>query len=100
MIAGIISLVLADGDAAAGGSALGLEHDLRGAAFRRAVGMGDHAGHHQPVPVLHGGVSHIGELRLAPGGLAVEPAVGIGGAGMGIVLALLAMEIGSAVSVA
>src|SRR6202008_2367779 len=37
----------------------------------------------QPGPVLHGGVAHIGELRLAPGGLAVKTAVGIARARMG-----------------
>src|SRR5678816_1615103 len=42
----------------------------------------------------------IAELRLPPGSLAVETAVGIAGAGMRVVLALLAVEVGSAVFVA
>src|SRR5271163_3053530 len=78
----------------------GFEHDLRGAALGAAIGVRDHAGHRQPMPVLHGGVAHIGELGLSPRGLAVKPAVGIGRTGMGIVLALLPVEVGAAISVA
>ena len=56
--------------------------------------------HRQPMPVLHGGVDHIAELRLSPGGLAVKTAVRIAGARMRVVLALLAVEVGPAVRVA
>src|ERR1700688_5027479 len=55
MIGRIIRLVLTDRDAVAGGFASRLQHDLRGSAFGGAIGMRDHAGHRQPVPVLHGG---------------------------------------------
>src|SRR6266436_3409531 len=49
----------------------------------------------QPMPVLHGGVAHIAELRLSPGGLAVESAVGIASARMRVVFTLLAVEVGA-----
>jgi len=52
------------------------------------------------MPILHGGVAHVGKLRLPPGGLAVKAAIGIGRARMRVVLALLAMEVGAAVGVA
>src|SRR6266700_236110 len=45
-------------------------------------------------------VTHIAELRLPPGGLAVKTAVGIAGARVRVVLALLSVEIGPAVFVA
>ena len=93
MIGGVIGLVRTGRDAAASGFALGLEHDLRGAALGGAVGLRDHAGHRQPMPVLHGDVAHIGEFSLPPRGLAVEPAVGIGRARMRVVLALLSMKV-------
>src|SRR3984885_2602242 len=48
------------------------------------------------MPVLHGGVAHIAELRLSPGGLAVESAVGIASARMRVVFTLLAVEVGAA----
>src|SRR5271155_966176 len=96
----VIGLIFAHRDAAAGLLGFGLEHDLRSAAFGRAVGERDHAGHRQPMPVLHGGVAHVAELRLAPGGLAVESAVGIAGARMRVVFALLAVELGPAIVVA
>ena len=43
--------------------------------------------------VLHGGVAHIAKLRLPPGGLAIKSAVGVAGTGMGVVLALLTVEV-------
>src|ERR1700704_2494830 len=89
----LIGLIFAHRDAAAGLLGFGLEHDLRSAAFGSAVGERDHAGHRQPMPVLHGGVAHVAELRLSPGGLAIKPAVWVAGTRMGVVLALLAMEV-------
>lgn len=100
MIGGVIGLVFAHRDAAAGRFGFGLEHRLRGAALGRPVGERDHAGHRQPMPVLHGGVSHIAKLRLPPGRLAVKAAVGIGRARMRVVLALLSVEIGPPAGVA
>jgi hypothetical protein len=38
-------------------------------------------------------VAHIGELGFATGCLAIEPAVRVAGAGMGIVLALLSVKV-------
>ncbi len=45
------------------------------------------------MPVLHHGVAHISQLRLAPRGLAIEPAFRVARALMGVVLASLAMEV-------
>src|SRR6266487_1747083 len=100
MIGRVIGLVFAHRDAAAGLLGFGLEHYLRSAALGSPVGEGDPAGHRQPMPILHGSVAHIAELRLPPGGLAVKTAVGIAGARMRVVLALLSVEIGPAVFVA
>jgi hypothetical protein len=97
MIGRVIGLVFAHCDAATGLLGLGLEHHLRSAALGSPVGERDHAGHRQSMPVLHGGVAHIAELRFPPGGLAVKTAVGIAGARMRVVLALLAVEVGPAV---
>src|SRR6266702_85059 len=77
MIGRIIGLVFAHCDAAAGLLGFGLEHHLRSAALGSPVGVRDPAGHRQPMPVLHGSVAHIAELRLPPGGLAVKTAVGM-----------------------
>src|SRR3984893_40569 len=52
------------------------------------------------MPVLHGGVAHIAKLRLPPGRLAIKPAVGVAGTRMGVVLALLAMEVRAVIIVA
>jgi hypothetical protein len=52
------------------------------------------------MPILHGSVAHIAELRLPPGGLAVKTAVGIAGARMRVVLALLSVKIAPAIFVA
>src|SRR5580704_7028999 len=99
MIGRVISLVFAHRDAAAGLLGFGLEHDLRSATLSSAVGERDHSGHRQSMPVLHGGVPHVAKLRLPPGGLAVKPTVGIAGARMRVVLALVSVEIGSAIVV-
>src|ERR1700688_3203388 len=77
MIGGIVRLILTDRNAVAGGFAPGLQHDLRGSALGGAIGVRDHAGHRQAMPVLHGGVAHIAKLCLPPGGLAVKSAVGV-----------------------
>src|SRR4029077_16771927 len=93
VISGIVGLVLTDRDAAAAGFALGLQHNLRGLGPGGAIGMRDHTGHRQTMSVLHGGMAHIAELCLPPGRLAIKPAVWVAGTGMGVVLALLAMEV-------
>src|SRR5229473_4160346 len=92
VIGGIVGFVLTDRDAAAGGFAPGLQHDLRGAALGGAISMRDHAGHCQTMSVLHGGMPHIAELCLPPGRLAIKAAVWVAGTRMGVVLALLAMK--------
>ena len=101
MVSRVIGLIFAHCDAVAGLLGFGLEHDLRSAALGSAVGKGDHAGDRQPMPVLHGGMAHVTELSaFPPGGLAVETAVGIAGACMRVIFALLAVEVGPAVVVA
>src|ERR1017187_6537149 len=100
MIGGIVRLVLTGRDAVAGSFAFGLQHDLRGSAFGGAIGVCNHSGHRQPMPVLHCGVAHIAELCLPPGRLAVKPAVWVAGTRVGVVLALLAMEVGAVVVIA
>src|SRR5712664_4299035 len=100
MIGSLVRVVLTGRDAAAGSFAFGLQHDLRGSAFGGAIGVRDHAGHRQPMPVLHGGVAHIAKLRLPPGGFAVKPAVRVTGTGMSVVLALLAVEVRAVIIVA
>jgi hypothetical protein len=50
----------------------GLEHRLRSAPLSDAGGERDHAGHRQPMPVFHGSMAHIAELRFPPGRLAYE----------------------------
>ena len=93
VVGGIVGLVLTGRDAAAGSFALCFKHDLRGSALGGAIGMGDLAGHRQPILILHRGVAHIAKLRLLPGGLAIKSAVGVAGTGMGVVLALLTVEV-------
>ena len=93
MIGGIIGSVFAHRDAVASRLGFSVEHRLRCTALGGAVGGRDHAGHRQPMPVLHGGVAHIAELRVPAGGLAVKPAVGIGRARMRVILAQLAVEV-------
>src|ERR1700709_247616 len=100
MIGGIVCLVLTGRDTAACGFASRLQHGLRSPAFGGTIGMRDPAGHRQSIPVLHGGVAHIAKLGLAAGRLAIEPAVRVAGTCVGIVLALLAVEVGAIIAVA
>src|SRR6202790_2762293 len=93
MIGRIIRRVLTGRDAAAGSFAPGFKHDLRGSAFGGTIGVRDHAGHRQAMPVLHGGVAHVAEPSLPPGRFAIKPAVWVAGTRVGVVLALLAMEV-------
>src|SRR6186997_2506981 len=100
MIGGIVRLVLTGRDAAACGFASRLQHGLRSPAFGGAIGMRDPAGHRQPMPVLHGSVAHIAEPRLPARRFAIKPAVRVAGTRMGVVLALLAVEVGAIIIVA
>jgi hypothetical protein len=93
VIDGVIGHVLADGDATAAFSGLGLEHVFRRAPLGRSCSMRDPTVRRQTIPVLHCDVSHVAEPGLLPLRLPIEPAVGIGHAGMSIVLALLAVEV-------
>ena len=45
-------------------------------------------------------MAHVAEPGLAAGGLAVQPAIGIAGEGMGIVFVGLAMKVGAIVAIA
>src|SRR4051794_7787365 len=53
-----------------------------------------------PCRLLHGGVAHIAKLGLPAGRLAIKPAVRVAGTRMGLVLALLAVEVGAIIIVA
>src|SRR5271167_3102329 len=92
MIGGVISLVFADRDAVTRFFALGFKHRFAGAPLGRAIGLGDHSGHGQPVPVLHHGMAHIGQLRLTALGLAIKPALRVARALMRVVPSLLTVE--------
>ena len=100
MIGGIVRLVLTGRDAAARGLASRLQHGLRSPALGGAVGMREPAGHRQPILVLHGGVARIAELGLPSGRLAIKPAVRVAATRIGVVLALLVVEIGAIIVVA
>ena len=89
----IIGLVRACRDAMTNGLALGFQHGLRGAPFRRAIGLCDDPCHRKPVPVLHGDMTHVAEPRLPPRRLAIETALRIGRARMRLVRAFLAAKI-------
>src|SRR5664279_4401054 len=83
----------ADRNTMTNGFAFGFQHGLRGAAFGRAIGLCNRARHGKPVPVFHGHVAHVAELRLPPSRLAIETALRIGCARMRHVRALLAAKI-------
>lgn len=61
MIGRIVCFVLTGRDA--------VTDSLRSSALGSAIGMRHHAGHHQPIPVLHGGVADIAKLGLPPAAL-------------------------------
>src|SRR6516164_5648270 len=67
MVSSVICFVFAHRNASAELLDFGLEHRLRSAPLSGAGGERDHAGHRQPLPVLHRGVAHVAELRLPPG---------------------------------
>src|SRR5258707_13504435 len=88
MVSSVIGFVFAYRNASAEILDFGLEHRLRSAPLSGAGGERDHAGHRQPIPVLHRGVAHVPELPLPPARLAVKSAVGTGRACEGVVLRL------------
>ena len=57
VIGAVIGFVFAHRNAMASFFGFGLEHRLRSAALSGAFGQRHHAGHRQPMPVLHGGVA-------------------------------------------
>ena len=69
------------------------QHRLGGTPLGGAGGFAEHARHRQSVTILHGDVPHVAQLRLAARRLAIQPAVRIGGALVGVVLAGLAVEV-------
>ena len=71
-----------------------------GLVLRHVRCVRNHAGHRQPMPVLHGGVAIIAKLGLPSARLAIKPAVRVAGTRMGVVLSLLAMEVRAVIIVA
>src|SRR5260221_2614470 len=84
MVSSVIGFVFAYRNASAELLDFGLEHRLRSAPLSGAGGERDHAGHRQPMPVLHRGVAHVAELSLPPDRLEVNSSVGYGRACMHI----------------
>ena len=68
-------------------------HLERGLALRRAGGHGGFGIHNQAMAVLHQGVRHETELGLLAFALAVQPSIGVGRRGVGVVAPPLALEI-------
>jgi hypothetical protein len=69
------------------------DHVERGRTLSRAVGLGQSRVDNERVAVLHHQMPHVAELGLFAGGFAEQSGVGVGGRGMRIVPALLAMEV-------
>ena len=70
-----------------------LYHRDRRLALRASIRFGEFHVHHQAVPVLRQQVTHVAERRFLPRPLAVEPRVGVGGAGVGVASPLLPPEV-------
>src|SRR6516164_8078562 len=101
MVSSVIGFVFAHRNASAELVDFGFEHRLRSAPLSGAGGERDHAGHRQPMPVLHRGVTHASTTdpdcrlyRKAAGREAKLCYI------MRVVLALLPMEVGPAVIIA
>src|SRR5260370_28977993 len=94
MVSSVIGFVFAYRNASAELLDFGLEHRLRSPPLTGAGGERDHAGHRQPMPVLHRGAAHVSELRLPPCRLAVKSAVGIAPSSMPVVVTLLPLDLG------
>ena len=69
------------------------EHRQRRLALGGATGMCDLHIHDQTVAVLHEDVPHVAQAGLVARALLEQPGIGIGGAGMGAVAALLPFEV-------
>jgi hypothetical protein len=70
-----------------------VEHRQRREPLGVAGGAGELGIDHQAVPVLHQHVPDEAELRLLAGTFAVQPGIGIGGRGVAVVGAPLAVEV-------
>lgn len=70
-----------------------LQHLQRRLALGGTVGMGDLHVHDQPVAVLHEDVAHVAQAGLVALALLEQPGIGVRGAGVGVVAALLPFEV-------
>ena len=75
-----------------------LDHVQRRDPLGVAVGLGQAGVDHEPIAVLHQGMTHEAELGLLARSLAIEPRLRIGRRGVRLVGALLAMEVRLAVA--
>ena len=94
----VIGLVGAQGDPPLRSAAAALDQIERRLSLGRTAGLGDAATNRQTVAVLHQGMTEIAELGRLAVALAVELGVRIGGAPMGLVGALLAVEVAFAIA--
>src|SRR5215470_5597059 len=77
----------------AAGPGIVLDHvECRG-ALGRAIGFGHPSIDEESIAVLHHQMAHVTQLGLLARSLAEQPGIGVGGRGMRVVLALLAMEV-------
>src|SRR6184192_2132585 len=93
VIAGVVGFVLADRDSSSRSFGFLLEHRLRGTPLGGAAGLCDGAVNSKTVAVLHDRMTHIAELGLAPGRLAIELGLWVACALMRVVLAPLAVKV-------
>ena len=92
-VLGVVSLVGTDGDTPQAAFLLRFQQQQSGFALGIAIGLGGHRGGDQAVTVLHQRMAEIGQMRLLAVALLVEPGVRIGGRSMGLVRALLTVEV-------
>src|SRR5438128_9957094 len=93
VIAGVVGFVLADRDSSSRSFGFLLEHRLRGTPLGGAAGLRDGAVNSKTIAVLHDRMTHIAELGLAPGRLAIELGLRAACALMRVVLAPLAVNV-------
>lgn len=75
------------------------DHLQRGVALRRPAGFGQAGVDDQPATVYHQGLADVAQVRRSALGVAVQPCIGIGSRGVGVVLAWLAAEVDAWISV-
>ena len=98
VISAIIGLVLAHRDAPATWSGLAFEHRLGSTPFGCAVGLRNYPCDGKTIAVLHDDMPHVAQPRLATASLAIKLGIRVAGRGMSVVLAALAMEVGTVVA--